>query len=275
MKITVVGAGKLGAATAFSILHQTSADEIVLLDIVTDLAKGQAMDLEQAAGSLGKKVKVYGGDDYSKSANSDVVVITAGKPRTPDITRLDLTNINSKIVESIVQSIMEHSKEPIIIIATNPVDVMAYVAFKASGLPRNRVFGEGGMLDTSRLIVSGRQGIVIGEHGDSMVPLVADIEQAKKDITVLNKSVLSLKKGTEFAPAASIGAMAKAVLEDSNAEMPCSCVLDGEYGLSGLSIGVLASLSSTGCKVITQGLTTEQLELFKESARKIKECIPK
>jgi len=273
MKLTIVGAGKVGAAAGFSVLHQSNLDEIVFIDIATDIAKGQAMDLEQAAAAMGKKTKTYGGSDYSKTADSDVVVITAGKPRTPDMTRLDLAKFNANIVKSVVQNIMQHSKTPTIIVVTNPVDVMTYVAFKASGLPRNKVLGEGGLLDTSRLIVSGRDSIIIGEHGDSMVPVVTDIEEAKKDVGELNKAVLSLKKGTEFAPATCIARMVCALLEEQTTEVPCSCVLDGEYGLSGLSIGVLASLNKQGCKVITQDLTPEQLELLKESARKIKECV--
>jgi malate dehydrogenase len=266
MKISIIGAGRVGAATAFSILHSTDADEIALVDIIGDLAKGEALDLEHAAFALGKKTRFVGGGDYSLAKHSDLSVIIAGKPRTPDMTRLQLAQANAGIVRDVVSK-LDSDK---ILVVTNPMDVMTWVAYKASGKLRSKVFGMGGVLDTARYRSLGGKGLVVGEHGDSKA--LSDASLAQKLIDV-NNDVIRLKKGTCYGPAASISVMVDAIVNDTGAVLPCSCVLDGEYGLKGIAIGVPAEVGAKGVRPIEQSLPAAQRKAFLASAEAVRQAI--
>ncbi len=266
MKVSIIGAGRVGSAAAFSIMHLASVNEISLVDIMGDLAKGEALDLEHAANALDRDIVIMGGDGYGIAQESDLSIIIAGKPRAPGMTRDQLAGDNARIIKSIIPK-LDTDK---ILVVTNPMDVMTWVAFKESGKPREKVFGMGGVLDTARYHSLGGEGLVLGEHGDSKVMPDASLAQKLIDI---NNDVITLKKGTCYGPAASIGIMAQAVIEDTHSVLPCSCILDGEYGLEGLAIGVPAEVSSNGVKVVEYPLQGEQERDFRMSADVIRKMI--
>jgi malate dehydrogenase len=273
--ISIIGAGKVGSAAAFDILRYRLGD-VVLVDITENLAKGEALDMMQAAPAIEFDGKTRGTNDYSKIEGSEVVIIVAGLGRKPGMTRIDLMNKNGSIVKSIVKQVVKHAPTCKLMVVTNPVDVMTYIAYEESGFERNRVFGMGNILDTLRfrsyiaqeLNVSREdvRALVIGEHGDSMVPLVeyasvsgipiTQLLQKRQIQKIVNQTVTSgsdvikLKGSTTYAPAAVMAIMADAIVRGRNRVMGASTYLDGEYGFSDVSIGVPVILGKKGVEKI-------------------------
>lgn len=293
-KVTVVGAGNVGATCANVLAHKDLVKQVVLVDIKGDLARGKALDSWQQAPIDYYSTHLVGTEDYAETANSDIVVITAGIPRKPGMSRDDLISTNAKIVNSVVTSIMEHSANPIIIVVSNPLDVMTYAAHKSSGLDKSRVFGMAGILDTARyraflasaLQVSPKdiQAVLMGGHGDTMVPLpryttVAGIPvtelieedklQAIVDRTKVGGGELVKLMGTSawYAPGAAAAQMVEAILKDENRIFPCCALLDGEYGLNDIFLGVPVKLGKNGIEqMIELKLTDAEKELLNGSA---------
>jgi malate dehydrogenase len=297
--ISIIGAGKVGSASAFDILRLGISD-VVLIDIAGELAKGEALDMMQAAPAIEFDGNVRGTNDFSRIEGSEVTVIVAGAGRKPGMTRLDLTNVNYKIVKSVVKEVVKYAPECKLMVVTNPVDTMTYVAYKESGFERNRVFGIGNILDTMRfrsyiateLNVSREdiRALVIGEHGDSMVPLVdyATVsgipirvllkkEQIEKIVNLTRASgadVIKLKGATTYAPAVVIAITVDAVLRGRNRVMSVSTFLQGEYDLSDISIGVPVVLGKNGVeRILELELSPEAKRRFKKSASIIKDTI--
>ena len=297
--ITVIGAGKVGSAAAFDILRYKISD-VVLIDANENQAKGEALDMMQAAPAIEFDGKIHGTSNYAEMQGSELVIVTAGFGRRPDMTRSDLMNTNAQIIRSILKEVVKYASDCKLMIVTNPVDVMTYVAFKETGFPRSRLFGMGNILDTirfrtyiaSELDVSREDtnALVIGEHGDSMVPLaeyasVSGIpitnfltkEQIEKIIhlTVTSGSdVIKLKGSTIYAPGAVIAITADAILTGRNRVMSVSTCLDGEYGHSDVSIGVPVVLGKSGVeKIIELELSNQTKERFDKSVAVVKEAI--
>ncbi|TET18821.1 malate dehydrogenase [Candidatus Bathyarchaeota archaeon] len=297
--ISIIGAGKVGSASAFNILRFRISD-IVLIDVAGELAKGEALDMMQAAPAIEFDGNVKGTSDFSEMEGSEVTVIVAGAGRKPGMTRLDLINMNYKIVKSVVKEVVKYAPECKLMVVTNPVDIMTYVAYKESGFERNRVFGMGNILDTIRfrsyiateLNVSREdiRALVIGEHGDSMVPLVdyatvsgipiedlLEKEQIEKIVSLTRTSgaeVIKLKGATTYAPAVEIAVAVDAVLRGRNRVMSVSTFLQGEYGLSNISIGVPVILGKNGVeRILELELSPEAKRQFNESASIIKDMI--
>lgn len=297
-KVTVVGAGNVGATVANVLAHQDLVREIVLVDIKEDFAKGKALDSSQQAPIDYYSTKMIGTKDYRKTRNSDIVVITAGIPRKPGMSRDDLISTNAKIVASVTESILKYSKNPIIIIVSNPLDVMTYAAAKVSKLNPKRVFGMAGILDTARyrcflseaLNVSPKdiQAVLMGGHGDTMVPLpryttVAGIpvtEMIEKD--KLNAIVERTKKGggelvklmgtsAWYAPGAAAAQMVATILRDEQRIFPCCAKLTGQYGLKDIFLGVPVKLGKNGIEeVIELKLKKSEMKLLHKSADHVK-----
>ena len=299
--ISIIGAGRVGSAAAFNILRYRISD-VILVDISENLAVGEAKDMMQAAPALEFDGKIKGTSDYSDIEGSELVIVTAGRARQPGMTRLELMNENAKIVRSIVREVVKYAPDCKLMMVTNPVDVMTYVAYKESGFERNRVFGMGNLLDTMRfrsyiaseLNVSREdvRALVIGEHGDSMVPLVeyASVsgipitkllskEQIDKIVRLTISSgaeVIKLKGSTIFAPAVNIAIMADAVVKGRNRVMSVSTYLQGEYGFSDVTIGVPVILGKNGIeKILELELSPESKKRFEKSVSIIKEAIKK
>jgi malate dehydrogenase len=299
--ITIIGAGKVGSAAAFNILRYRIGD-VVLIDVYENLAKGEALDMMQAAPAIEFDGKIKGTSDYSEMSGSELVIVTAGEARKPGMSRIDLMNKNAKIVKSIVRKVVRYAPECKLMMVTNPVDIMTYIAYKESGFDRNRIFGMGNILDTlrfrsyiaSELKVSREdvRALVIGEHGDSMVPLVEYASVSGIPIThLLNKNqiakivnltvssgsdVIKLKGATIYAPAAVIAIMADAVLRGRNRVMGVSTYLQGEYGFSDLAIGVPVVLGRNGIeKILELDLHPETRENLEKSVMIVKEAIGK
>ena len=299
--ISIIGAGKVGSASAFNILRFRVSD-VVLIDINEDVVKGEALDMMQAAPAIEFDGKVKGTNDFSEMEGSEVVVIVAGAGRKPGMTRYDLMNVNSKIVKSVVKEVVRYAPECKLMVVTNPVDTMTYVAYKESGFKRNRVFGMGNILDTMRfrsyiateLSVSREdiRALVIGEHGDSMVPLVdyatvsgipikdlLEKKQIEKIVSLTRTSgadVIKLKGATTYAPAVVIAIMVDAVLRGRNRVMSVSTFLQGEYGFSNISIGVPVILGENGVeRILELKLSPEAKKQFKKSVSIIKDLINK
>lgn len=300
-KVTVVGAGNVGATVANVLAHQDVANEVVLLDIVGDLARGKALDSWQQAPIDYYSTKLSGTDNYADTANSDVVVITAGIPRKPGMSRDDLIATNAKIVSSVTQSILNESEDPIIIIVSNPLDVMTYAAHSVSGKSKSRVFGMAGILDTARyraflataLSVSPKdiQAVLMGGHGDTMVPLPRYTTVAGIPVTELIESetldaiVERTKKGggelvklmgtsAWYAPGAAAAQMVGAILRDEDRIFPCCVKLEGEYGLSDVYLGVPVKLGRAGIKdVIELKLDSDEQALLQTSSEHVRKVM--
>ena len=297
--ITIIGAGKVGSAAAFDILRYKISD-VVLIDANENQAKGEALDMMQAAPAIEFDGKITGTSDYKQMQDSELVIVTAGLGRRPDMTRIDLMNTNAQIIKSVVKEVVKYAPNCKLMIVTNPVDIMTYVAFRESGFPRSRLFGMGNILDTMRfrtyianeLNVSREDtsALVIGEHGDSMVPLVeyASVsgipitnfltkEQIEKivHLTVTSGSdVIKLKGSTIYAPGAVIAITADAILTGRNRVMSVSTCIDGEYGFSDVSIGVPVVLGKSGVeKIIELELSDQAKERFGKSVAVVKEAI--
>jgi malate dehydrogenase len=299
--ISIIGAGKVGSSAAFSILSRRISD-VVLIDIVENLAQGEALDMMQAAPAIEFDGKIRGTNDYAEMEGSELVILTAGQARQPGMSRFDLANKNAKIVKSIIKEVARYAPDCKLMIVSNPVDVMTFVALKESGFQRKRVFGMGNILDTLRfrsyiaaeLEVSREdiRALVIGEHGDSMVPLVnyssvsgipistlLRKEQIQRIVDLTRTSgsdVIRLKGSTIYAPAAVIAIMADAVLKGRNRVMGVSTYLEGEYGFSDVAIGVPCVLGKNGVeRILELKLDFEAKEAFEKSVGIVKEAIEK
>ena len=298
-KVTVVGAGNVGATCANVLVTTQVADEVVLIDIKEGLAEGKAMDIMQTANILGTNTRLTGvTNDYEKTAGSDVVVITSGIPRKPGMTREELIGVNAGIVKSVTDSILEYSPDAIIICVSNPMDTMTYLIHKTSGLPKNRIIGMGGALDSARFkyflsLALGAnatevEGIVIGGHGDTtMIPLVRyaayrglpasellDAETLAKVAadTMVGGATLTKLLGTSawYAPGAAAAQVVGAILHDQKKLITCSALLDGEYGEKDLCIGVPCLLGKGGIeKIVEFELDEAEKELFAKSAKAV------
>lgn len=296
MKVTIVGAGNVGATCADVISYRGIASEVVLLDIKEGFAEGKAMDIMQCATTTGFNTKVSGStNDYSKTAGSDVVVITSGIPRKPGMTREELIGINAGIVKTVADNILQHSPNAIIVVVSNPMDTMTYLTLKATGLPKNRVIGMGGALDSSRFKyylsqalgkpANDIQGMVIGGHGDTtMIPLtrlasyngspIANfMSQDEMDkvaaATMVGGATLTGLLGTSawYAPGASVAYLVDSILNDQKRMIPCSVMLDGEYGQSDICIGVPCIIGKNGVEQIVDiQLNDAEKALFAKSA---------
>lgn len=281
MKVTVVGAGAVGASCAEYIAIKNFASEVVLLDIKEGYAEGKAMDLMQCASLNGFDTKVTGStNDYAKTAGSHVCVITSGIPRKPGMTREELIGINAGIVKTVSENLVKHSPETVLIVVSNPMDTMTYLAHQVTGLPKNRIIGMGGALDSARFKyrlaealeapISDVDGMVIGGHSDvGMVPLISHatrnsinvsefisqerLEQVKND-TKVGGATLTKLLGTSawYAPGAAVSGLVQAIACNQKKIFPCSVLLDGEYGLKDLCIGVPVILGSNGIEKIVE-----------------------
>ncbi|MDO5334276.1 MAG: malate dehydrogenase [bacterium] len=298
-KVTVVGAGNVGATTANVLVTSQIADEVVLIDIKEGVSEGKAMDIMQTANILHLQSRLTGvTNDYAMTNNSDVVVITSGVPRKPGMTREELIGVNAKIVKSVTDSVLAHSPNAIIICVANPMDTMTYLIHKISGLPKNRIIGMGGALDSARFkyflsIALGAnatevEGIVIGGHGDTtMIPLTRyaayrgipastlipaeQLEKVAAD-TMVGGATLTKLLGTSawYAPGAAAAQMVAAVLGDQKKLISCSCLLEGEYGQSDLCIGVPAIIGRNGVeKIVEFDLNDQEKALFAKSAEAV------
>jgi malate dehydrogenase len=300
-KVTVVGAGNVGATVANVLAHKDIVKQVVLLDIVGDLAKGKALDTWQQAPIDYYSTSLVGTSDYKDTANSDIVVITAGIPRKPGMSRDDLISTNANIVISVVKSILEHSNNPIIIVVSNPLDVMTYAAAKASGLDSSRVMGMAGILDTARyraflateLNVSPKdiQAILMGGHGDTMVPLpryttvggipVTELIDNEKLTAIIDRTksgggelVKLMGTSAWYAPGAAAAQMVEAIVKDEQRIFPVCTALNGEYGLKDIFVGVPVKLGKNGIEqIIELQLNAEEKKLLHESASAVKEVM--
>ena len=298
MKVTVVGAGNVGATVANVLAHKDIVNDVVLLDLKGDLARGKALDSWQQAPIDYYSTRLTGTEDYKETAGSDIVVITAGIPRKPGMSRDDLIGINAKIVTSVTTSILEHTDNPIIIIVSNPLDVMTYAAHTASGMDRTRVFGMAGILDTARyraflstaLGVSPKdiQALLMGGHGDTMVPLPrytsiagiplpqllsADKIDAIVERTKKGGGELVKLMGTSawYAPGAAAAQMVEAIVRDENRIFPCCVSLDGEYGQKNVYLGVPVVLNKSGIgKIMEVDLNKDEMTMLNNSSEHVK-----
>lgn len=306
-KVTVVGAGNVGATCANVLAFKGIADEVVLLDIKEGVSEGKAMDMMQTAQLLCMNTVVKGvTNDYSATAGSDVVIITSGIPRKPGMTREELIGVNAGIVRSVVNSVLEHSPNAIIVCVSNPMDTMTYLIHKVTDLPKNRIIGMGGALDSSRFkyylsMALGAnpnevEGFVIGGHGDTtMIPMkrfaayrgvpattLIDEETMNKVVadTMVGGATLTKLLGTSawYAPGAAAAEVAEAIIHDQKACIPCSCLLEGEYGEKDLCIGVPCILGKNGIeKIVEIDLNDKEKALFAKSAaavHKTNEALP-
>ncbi|MBI3535542.1 MAG: malate dehydrogenase [Deltaproteobacteria bacterium] len=300
-KISVIGAGFVGSTCAHWAASKELGD-VVLIDINGDMAKGKALDLYEASPVEGFDSKIEGGSDYSLTANSDVVIITAGLPRKPGMSRDDLLSTNAKIVKECATQAAKYSPNSVLIVVSNPLDAMCHVAYKASGFPRERVLGMAGILDGARfrsfialelgVSVEDIQAFCFGGHGDTMVPMPRyvsvggiPLEQllSKEKINAIvertrkggGEIVNLLKTGSAYyAPAASAVQMAEAIIRDKKRLLPCAVLLQGEYGIRDLFCGVLAKIGSKGLEgVPLLQLNIEEKAMFEKSAAAVKELV--
>ena len=304
-KVTVVGAGFYGSTTALRLAEYNIFDTVVLTDILEGKSEGLALDMNQSRSIEGFETKLIGatttvdGAGYEATANSDVVVITAGLPRKPGMSRMDLIGVNAGIVRGVAENIAKHSPNAVIIVVSNPLDEMTALTQFATNFPKNRVMGQAGMLDTARFtnFVAEKLGVAVGSvktltlgsHGDTMVPVpsrctvdgkaLSDLLSATEIDELVDRTrnggaevVALLKTGSAYyAPSAAAARMAKAVIEDSGAVMPVCAWVDGEYGISGVYLGVEAEIGRTGVKkVVETKLTDSELSGLKEAAEAVR-----
>jgi len=298
-KVTVVGAGKYGSTTVQRIAEADVADEIVITDIVEGLPQGLALDMNQSRPVLGYRTEVTGTNDYADTAGSDVVVITAGLPRKPGMSRMDLLAVNAKIVDDVTKQVAAGSPDAVIIVVTNPLDQMTTLAAEASGFPRNRVMGQAGMLDSARFahFIAERTGadildveaVTLGSHGETMVPVPSRcrvggklLTEALDDDTIEELVVRTRNGGAEvvallktgsayYAPSAAAAGMVLAVLDDTGAEMPVCAWMEGQYGISDVYLGVMARLGANGVQEVVEiPLTPDEEAGLREAADAVK-----
>ena len=300
-KVTVIGAGNVGATTAQRIAEAGLAD-VVLVDIVEGLPQGKGLDLAEAAPVVGHDSRLIGTNDYAETAGSDVVVVTSGLARQPGMSRDDLLAKNAGIVRSVVLAAVQHSPDAILIVVTNPLDAMCHVAFEASGFPRERVLGMAGVLDSARfrtfiaqelgVSVEDTHAFVLGGHGDTMVPLprystvagvpITELMPADRVTALVERTanggaeiVELLKSGSAYyAPAASTFEMVESILLDRKRVLPCAVRLQGEFGIDGLFVGVPVVLGQSGMERIFEiELTAEERAAFDKSAAAVQELV--
>ncbi|HTS96870.1 MAG TPA: malate dehydrogenase [Streptosporangiaceae bacterium] len=304
-KVTVVGAGFYGSTTAQRLAEYDIFDEVVLTDIVEGKPEGLALDMNQSAPIEGFETKVTGkttgpsGEGYEVIAGSGIVVITAGLPRKPGMSRMDLLEVNAKIVRNVTEQVVRHAPEAVLIVVSNPLDEMTALAARVSGFPRHRVMGQAGMLDTARFsyFVARRLGVpvgsvrtlTLGSHGDTMVPVpsacsvdgkpLADLMSAADVEALVQRTreggaeiVGLLKTGSAYyAPSAAAARMARAVAEDSGAVLPVCAWVDGDYGISGVYLGVEAEIGRTGVRrIVERDLTETELASLREAAEAVR-----
>ena len=300
-KVTIVGAGMVGSSCAQMIVGRGYAD-IVLVDVVEGLPQGKALDLLEAGPVVGYDSQIIGSNDYEASANSDIAIITAGLPRKPGMTRDDLLLTNMKIVTEVIENLVKHSPNCIVIVVTNPLDAMAYLVYKLSGFPRERVVGMAGVLDTARfrtflaqelnVSVEDVTAYVLGGHGDTMVPLVrytavgglpiTDLLPQDRIDAIVQRTraggaeiVKYLKTGSAFyAPSAAVTQMVDAIILDKNQVLPCAVYLQGEYGINDVFVGVPVKLGAGGIKEIIEiKLSAEEQKALNSSAESVQELV--
>jgi len=300
MKVTVVGAGAVGATCADNIARKQLCDELVILDIKEGVAEGKAMDLMQTAQIEGFDTKIIGStNDYTKTAGSTVAVITSGIPRKPGMTREELIGINAGIVKTVTENLLKHSPDVIIVVISNPMDTMTYLALKSSGLPKNRIIGMGGMLDSARFRYflsqamhcspNDLQATVVGGHGDTtMIPLTRlatycgtpvsnylDAETLKKvaSDTMVGGATLTGLLGTSawYAPGAAGAAVVEAIVRDEKKMMACCVSLEGEYGMNDICLGVPVIIGKNGWeKIVDYKLNEEEMAAMNKSAEAVR-----
>lgn len=290
--ISVVGTGKLGSAVCVEVVRRELGD-LTMVDIIQGLPQGEALDIGHMASEMGVDADIRGSNDYKDITGSEIVVLVAGLPRKPGMTRLDLQAKNEEIVGGVAKQIAEYAPKCKILVVTNPMDVMTYVTWKASGFNDRHVFGMGGMLDISRFkyflsLATGTSrksidALVIGEHGDSMMPLprfstingvaVTELLPKERWAEAVEKTrkvaaeVIALKGATIYAPASCVATMVEAVVKDRHALLPASAYLNGEYGVKGIYIGVPIILGSAGVeRIVELPLSDEEKAAFKKSA---------
>ncbi len=301
-KITVIGAGHVGATVAQYCALEELAREVVLVDIIEGLPQGKALDMYESAPVRLFDTKVTGSNSYEETADSDIIVVTAGLPRKPGMSRDDLRDTNAGIVKTVTAAVAPKSPNAIIIVVSNPLDVMTFVAMKVSGFPKNRVMGMAGILDTARyrafiamnlgVSVEDVQAMVLGGHGDSMVPLPAyttvsgipipQLMDAKDIEAIVERTrngggeiVGLLKTGSAYyAPGAAAAQMVTSIVHDKKRVLPCAAYLEGEYGLNETFVGVPCKLGSTGIeKIFEVELSKKDMEALQKSANDVKEQI--
>ena len=300
-KVTVVGSGNVGASVALRLADRELAD-VAMTDILEGIPQGKGLDILQAGPVVGSDSRVVGSNDYKDTAGSDIVVVTAGFPRTPGMSRDDLLIKNYEVIKATTEKIVEHSPNCILIMVTNPLDAMCQVALRVSGFPRHRVIGMAGILDSARfrtfislalnVSVENVHAFVLGGHGDTMVPLVRYSQVAGIPLTDLLDSdtiarivqrtrdggaeiVKLLKAGSAYyAPSAAVVEMVEAILKDKKKILPCAAYLEGEYGIKGLFVGVPAKLGARGIEQILEvKLTPEELAALQKSAAAVRELV--
>jgi malate dehydrogenase len=299
-KITIIGAGQVGGTTAQRLIEKGLVEELVLLDIVRDLARGKALDLAESAPILGFDTKVRGTDDYAVTEGSDLVIITSGVPRKPGMSRDDLLSTNSKIIKGVAEQVRIHSPEAVVIVVSNPLDAMTYVTYKITRFPRERVIGMAGVLDSARMAAFISEelkvscetvhAIVMGGHGDSMIPLPRHTTVAGVSVTELIpkdrlKAIIQrtrdggaeivklLKTGSAYyAPSAAIAKMVGSIITDKKNILPCAALCKGEYGVQDLFVGVPVRLGSGGMEGIVEfDLSSEEAAGLRKSTDAVKE----
>ena len=301
-KVTVVGSGKYGSMTALRVAEYDIADTVVMTDIVEGLPQGLALDMNQSRFVEKFSSKIIGTNNYEDTSDSDVVVITAGLPRKPGMSRMDLLEVNANIVTEVTSNIMKHSKNPIIIVVTNPLDQMTTLVSDVSGLPKSRVIGQAGVLDSSRFayFISEKLNVnmkeveawTLGSHGETMVPAPSQCKVDGKPLTELltNDEIEELVKRTSdggaeivallktgsayFAPSSAAATMVKSIISDSNNVLPSCSWVSGEYGISDVYLGVPTKLGKDGVtEIIELDLNTEELENLKTAADSVKQKV--
>jgi len=297
-KIAVIGAGHVGESTAAKLAEMELGD-IVLVDVIPDMPKGKGLDMLQAGPVFGYDSNIIGTNGYAETAGSDVVVITSGVPRKPGMSRDELLEVNTKVVKEVTQNVAKASPDTIIIMVTNPLDAMTYVAYKASGFPKERVMGMAGILDTARfrtfiamelgISVESIQAMVLGGHGDTMVPVTRYSTVAGVPITeVIPKEKLDalvqrtrdggaeivklLKTGSAYyAPAAAVAEIVESIIKDKKKILPCAVLCQGEYGINNLFVGVPAKIGARGVEgIFEMKLTGQESDALKKSAEAVK-----
>jgi len=298
-KVTVVGAGKYGSTTVQRLAEADVVDEVVMIDIVEGLPQGLALDMNQSRPLLGYRTLVTGTNDYADTAGSDVVVITAGLPRKPGMSRMDLLGVNAKIIKGVTERVVAYSPDCVIVVVTNPLDQMTTLAAEVSGFPKDRVMGQAGMLDSARLahFISEKTGadvlsvkaVTLGSHGETMVPVPSLCEVAGKPLDdVLDDDAIEelvdrtrnggaevvalLKTGSAYyAPSAAAAAMVEAIVANSGAEMPVCAWVSGQYGIKDVYLGVLAKLGTGGVIDVSEvPLTGTETKGLQEAADAVK-----
>ncbi len=300
-KVSIIGAGNTGSATAIWLAAMDLCD-IVLLDVVEGLAQGKAMDLQEAIPILGQSTNVAGTSDFADTAGSDVIVITAGSPRKPGMSRDDLAQVNASVVAHTVKESIRHSPDTFLIVLTNPVDAMSLLAYRVSGFPKNRVIGQGGVLDSARfqILLSQELGVsvesvhafILGGHGDTMVPMVrhsnvcgiplSDLIPAEKLSALVDRArnrgteiINLLKTGSSaYAPGAALAAMVECILRNTHRVLPCSAYCEGEFGLRDLYFGVPVQIGRGGVeRIVELPLNAEEQAALQASAAKLREIV--